>query len=169
MFTFSLEDITDSFRKLRRFPLETLITTVLAIFCIFSIFTEPNDEWALRTILTLIITFFLATGTTLFRESLEKGKSKKNRTLALALTVFPIAYGIGFFFVNNHLGAESLEGITVFLLHLVGFVATIFVAPYLGEIMAKSKNTKAQEQFSISYSNYFTRVAWTKLMAIIVG
>jgi hypothetical protein len=164
MLAFRFDDIVNSFRKLRRFPLETAISAALALFLVFAIWSETKDEWVLRATFTLIVTFFLSVGTTLFRESRKSGDA-----LSGTLQAFPVVYGIGFFFVADYLGANDLTGVTFFLLHLAGFLALLFVAPYLGRVTAQKGAERVREQASVGYSNYFTLVAWTELMAAIVG
>lgn len=165
--SFRFDDIIASFQRLRRFPLETVISIALTLFLIFAIYSEKTDAWVVQTILSLIVTFFLSTGMTLFRESLDGGKGLKNKN-TLLLAVLPVIYGIGFYFVSDYLGTANPENVAFFLLHLFGFIAILFVAPYLRNIFEKAKASKLQG-ISVGYSNYFSLVAWTKLMAMIVG
>lgn len=158
------DDITESFRKLRRFPLETAISAALALFCILSIHLEFPEEWALGVIQSLIVTFFLSTGASLYRESRKKTK-KPGRALAWLSSGIPLAYGLGFYFVNDYLGSGNPESVAFFLLHLAGFVAILFFAPYSDDFAMK----KSEGRDAVEYSNYLALVAWTVLMAVIVG
>ncbi len=54
------------------------------------------------------------------------------------------------------------DDIVLFILHLVGFIAWIFFAPYLLRRSQTEKNV-------VQYTNYFTQVAWAFLMSGLVG
>lgn len=152
-----LEEMKDSFQKLlQRFPLETVVLIVLAGVIMYSIHTEIYAGWIPQMIYSLVVTFFFLMGVTLYRESRKAGKWD------VFLPILPIVYGIGFYAVNSYVGSYDLEAMVFFLLHLFGFIFVIFVAPYIGKIHSPKENT-------VQYANYFTLVAWTKLMSGIVG
>lgn len=55
-----------------------------------------------------------------------------------------------------------IDSITYFILHLVGFIALLFFAPYCANIFYKKDQ-------SVEYTNYFASTAWTLFMSCIVG
>jgi len=113
-------------------------------------------EWIPQTVYSLIVTFFFLMSVTLYRESRETKRWDK------VLSIMPIIYGIGFYFVNSYTGDFDLEAIVFFLLHLFGFGFAIVVAPYIRKVCSPKENT-------VQYANYFTLVTWTILMSTIVG
>jgi hypothetical protein len=55
-----------------------------------------------------------------------------------------------------------IDSIVYFSLHLVGFIALIFFAPYCANLFYRKEE-------SVEYTNYFTRTAWILFMSCIVG
>lgn len=53
-----------------------------------------------------------------------------------------------------------LESIVYFALHLSGFIAFLFFAPYIDRLFKNEED--------ISYTNYFSLVSWNLLMSTIV-
>ena len=110
----------------------------------------------LHTAFSLVTTFFLSLGVTLWRES------KKAAKFDIFVALLPIMYGAAYYLVSRDFGWDDSEKFVLFFLHLAGFVAVLFVAPYLGKIWNRDIDV-------IEYTNYFTQIAWTKVMTGIVG
>lgn len=122
---FRIEVIRESFRKLMiRFPIEALLSILLTGVIVFVIQTDSHDAWIPHAIYSLIVTFFLSVGMTLCQES------KENLRWWRILTGIPLVYGVGFYFVGERLGDGSSEEPILFILHLVGFLAILMIAPY---------------------------------------
>lgn len=140
-----------------RFPIPTIIVAVLT-GCLFYVANTDTESYVMmRIIFTLVVTFFFSIGVTLFAES------EKNKTSSALWQLIPIVYGLMFYVSIRHL-TESymIDSITFSILHLVGFISFLFFAPYLRNLLMHNEQT-------VEYTNYFTRVAWTLLMSVIVG
>lgn len=136
-----------------------MLALVNAGFIWYQINNTSDSSLVLRAILTLVVTFFLSTGITLFAESWKRSAFTKWSG------IIPLIYGISFFFSINTLDVQNGifdEPFIYFILHLVGFVALIFFAPYYPQ----GTRTKTESR---EYTNYFTHVSWAMLMATIVG
>gem|GEM_PF-1763894 len=158
---FSLKNLRDIAQTLwTRFPIAVILILVNSGFIWYQVNSDTGDNaLIIQTILALIVTTFLAIGVSLFTES-----QKPTRYIRW-LPIFPLLYGISFFFSISSLDTNSGvfdENLVYFSLHLVGFIALIFFAPYM-------INRTRDEKESIQYTNYFTRVTWELLMAGIVG
>lgn len=139
-----------------RFPIASLIVIILTGFLFYVVNAESDSMILMRIILSMIATFFLSIGVTL---AFEGRKIVHQELWQFA----PLIYGILFFVTMNPLTNDwMLDSITYFILHLVGFIGLLFFVPYWGNLFYK------QEQ-SAQYTNYFSRVAWTLLMSLIVG
>lgn len=139
-----------------RFPLPSLIVLVVAGLLFYMVNTESESILLVRTIFSLIVTFALSIGTSLFLESATV-KSKKLWHLT------PLVYGVLFFVSINPMTHEWIfDSVIFFVLHLVGFLMLLFFAPYVTDIFHKKEQT-------VEYTNYFSWVAWTLLMTGIVG
>ncbi len=81
------------------------------------------------------------------------------------LQILPILYGV-FFFLSTRVSDNLnwFDGFLFFLFssHLVCFIAFLFFAPYARALVHGTTNT-------CEYTNYFSRMAWTLLMSMIVG
>ncbi len=144
-----------------RFPISTVLVLVNTGF-IWYMVNHPSSlqsDMILRVILTLIVTFFLSVGVAIFGESHSENKYVR------WMPILPILYGISFYFSIHSLDTNSgfpNEDFLYFILHLVGFIAWIFFAPYL-------LRREQTEKDVIQYTNYFTQVAWAFLMSGLVG
>lgn len=139
-----------------RFPIASIIVLIMTGLLAYVINTESESTTLIRVILSLVVTFFLSIGVSLFIEG-EKQKT------SLAWHSLPIIYGIIFFFTINPItNGWMLDSITYFILHLVGFIALLFFAPYCHGILYRRDR-------GIEYTNYFSRTAWSLFMACIVG
>lgn len=143
-----------------RFPIPAVFVLTNTGFIWYQVNSALGDSaLIMRVILTLVVTFFLSTSVALLWES------QKPNTYTRWLPILSILYGIGFFFAIHSLDMNSgvfNEPFIYFSLHLVGFVAWVFFAPYISHL-------KDREQKDIQYTNYFTQVAWTFCMSAIVG
>ena len=138
-----------------RFPLPSIIVIVITGIFFYIVNWQPESITTLRIILSLIVTFFLSIGTTLFLES--------KKTEQKVWHISPLIYGAVFYITMNPLTNEwMLDSITYFILHLVGFIALLFFAPYCANLFYKKEQ-------SFEYTNYFTRTAWILFMSCIVG
>lgn len=143
-----------------RFPVPALISLILTIYICYQILADrsgsAHEVQIFTTITTLILTFFLSVGATLWTEGSREAKWKH------LIQVFPITYGIIYYFSFSYNQSWWLQNMTFFLLHLAGFIACVFFTPFLSRVMR-------WREYSTEYSNYFSRVSWTMLMSMIVG
>lgn len=144
-----------------RFPIPTVLVLVNAGFAWYQVNHpgSPESDMIFRIMMTLIVTFFLSVGVAIFGESHSENKYVR------WMPVLPILYGIGFYFSIRYMDTNSgffNDDIVLFILHLVGFIAWIFFAPYL-------LRREQTERDVIQYTNYFTQVAWAFLMSGLVG
>lgn len=164
---FSREQFMLSIREiLSRFFQAALLSLMLTVYLIYKIISEATNQAGqedviFRTVTTLILTFFLSLGVTLFYESSDK------KFLDREFPILPIVYGLIFYFTVKFGQNYSLQGFTYFLLHLTGFVAFAFFLPYLRKFFHLSEKDRVSQ--NTEYSNYFSRVSWTFLMSSIVG
>jgi len=142
-----------------RFPIAGMLVLVNTGFIWYQVNSSSDSVMILRVILALVVTFFLSTGVSLFSES------QKQTPIMKWAQIVPLLYGIGFFFSIHSLDMNSgvfNEPFIYFSLHLVGFTAWIFFAPYL------LRGTQ-EKQDVVQYTNYFTQIAWIFLMSDLVG
>jgi Domain of unknown function (DUF4153) len=164
---FSREQFMMSIREiLSRFFQAAILSLVLTIYLIYKIISDSSnqagqDDIILRTVTSLILTFFLSLGVALFYESSDK------KFLDRDFPILPIVYGLVFYFTVKFGQNYSLQGFTYFLLHLTGFIAFAFFLPYLRKLFLLSEKDRVSQ--NTEYSNYFSRVSWTFLMSGIVG
>lgn len=143
-----------------RFPIPAVLVLANAGLIWYQV-NNPNaleSDMILRVIMTLIVTLFLSVGIAIFGESHSENKYVR------WMPVLPILYGIGFYFSIRYMDTNSgffNDDIVLFILHLVGFIAWIFFAPFLLRRAQKEKDV-------IQYTNYFTQVAWASLMSGLV-
>jgi hypothetical protein len=158
---FSPKNLGDIVQTLwTRFPIPTVLVLVNVGFAWYQVNnpSSPESDMILRVIMTLVVTFFLSVGVAIFCESHSDNKYVR------WMPVLPILYGIGFYFSIRYMDTSSgffSDNIVLFILHLVGFTAWIFFAPYL----LRHEQT---EQDVVQYTNYFTQVAWAFLMSDLV-
>lgn len=154
---FTRKNLETSFGVLEnRFPIPSIIAIVTTGFLWYLVNTEAESVLAIRFTLSLIVTFFLSIGVSLF---LEGKKIRYQKLWQLA----PIAYGVLFFMTIHPLANDwILDSMIYFILHIVGFVGFSFFAPYCLNLFYKKEQ-------SVEYTNYFSRIAWTLLMSDIVG
>lgn len=141
---------------IRRFPLSAIFASIFSLLLFYFIESETDSEEVIRAILAFGISFFFSTWITLFIESYSKHKYTS------LLSIIPILYGIWAYLTIDVGNDWFFESFTFLLLHLFGFVAFLFFAPY---IFSNRKN----DEHEIEYSNYFSLVAWSILMASIIG
>lgn len=143
-----------------RFPISSVLVLINTGFIWYQVNNDAEDSaLIMRAILTLVVTFFLSASIAIL------GESQKPNKYTRWIPLLPIFYGVGFFFAIRSLDMNSgvfNEPFIYFSLHLVGFIAWIFFAPYVSHL-------KGREQKDIEYTNYFTQVAWTFCMSAIVG
>lgn len=109
-----------------------------------------------RLIITLLAIFLLSTGMYLL---MEREKTKKY----IIKDILPLIFGGMFYLSLDGLYDSGVEDVTYIILTLSGFFAFVFVAPFvMGYYRQKMEDT-------VHFSNYFTRIAWTLLMSIVVG
>jgi hypothetical protein len=143
----------------RRFPIPTIIISIFSLLLFYLIQSETQDESVTRAIFAFGITFFFSTWVALFTESTNIKK------YSIPLSIVPILYGIWVYFslLDTGIGTDWFFESAVFLaLHLFGFVAFLFFAPYVGKFLRVSEE-------EVEYSNYFSLVAWALLMSAITG
>ncbi len=164
---FSRENLALALRAIwQRFPQAGLISVLLTLYILYkiigdTIYSVNEDDAIFRTITSLILTFFLSLGASLYIEQQEK------KFFDAKFPILPVVYGIVFYFTVE-LGQNFwLHGTTYFFLHLVWFVSFAFFLPYVRRLFQKSEQRR--EVFDIEYTNYFSRVSWTFLMSLIVG
>lgn len=139
-----------------RFPLAACIVVVITGLFLYTVNTESDSVLLLRTVFSLITTFFLSVGLVLASENKDVQHPRIWQYASLV-------YGGIFFVTINPLSHEwMIDSITYFILHLVGFIGLLFFAPYW-------KNLFYGEKQSAEYTNYFSHVAWALLMSCIVG
>jgi hypothetical protein len=131
---------------------------ILAGLGFYLVNTESENEILFRLIMTGVVLFFLSIALLLYVEVAWKDLLKK-KLLSYLLVVL---YGILFFFTVGQVDDWSFESFVFFVLHLFGFVASIFFAPYLKRILEK-------EEGDVVYTNYFMAISWNILMTKIVG
>lgn len=159
---FSLKNFRDIIQTLwTRFPIPTVLVLINVSFVGYQVnhVGAAESDMILRVILTLVVTFFLSVGVAVFGESHSQNKYVR------WMPIIPILYGLSFYFSIFSLDTNSGmfdEHFIYFLLHLVGFIAWIFFAPYLLRRIQKEREI-------IQYTNYFTHVTWAFLMAVLVG
>jgi Domain of unknown function (DUF4153) len=141
----------------RRFPLPTLIIIVLSGLWFYAVNIDERVEWIHRSIVTLIVIFFLSAALVLATEW------RKWRYIPLFTYLFPIVFGIFFYLTTIDLYDANTELVTYIILTLSGFIASVFVAPFLIGLMTR------REEKTTHFYNYFIQVAWVFLMALVVG
>jgi hypothetical protein len=140
----------------KRFPLPTLLVFVMTGIWLYVVNADPTGNFFLNILLSGVVTFFLSVGMTLFTET------RKQNNIIKYLPLLAILYGVSFYFTLEVRESLSLQSVTYFWLHLAGFLALMFFAPYISRILQG-------EEGSIEYTNYFSRIAWVFLMSSIVG
>jgi hypothetical protein len=143
---------------MKRFILPTLLIVALTLIWIYRINVDSSLQYEHtdRLILSLIATFLLSTGMYLLMEGEKAGKH-------IAKNIFPLIFGGVFYLSLEGLYDSNIENITYIILTLSGFFALVFVAPFvMGYYRQKTEDT-------IHFSNYFTQIAWTLLMSVVVG
>ena len=96
----------------KRFPLPALIVFGLTGCFFYMIFTENESLSMIRVVFSLIVTFFLSIGFTLYSEAYNK----KNY-LSWIYQGIPILYGILFYFFFNPGEYWIYESVVLFALH----------------------------------------------------
>ena len=157
------EQIETSIGTLKsRFPIPSLIVLVLTGYIWYRIFlSDIYIQWEevriFTTVTSLILTFFLSLGLTIYREQ----KELKNTYAWVITSLFPLIYGGLYYWSFAYRASFEVQSATFFLLHMVGFLSCIFFTPFIIKGKKDSRN--------IQYSNYFTHVSWTLLMSVITG
>lgn len=153
---FSRKNLETSFGiVIDRFPLPGILIALITGFFFYLVNNQPDSPASLRIVFSLIATFFLSVGVSLF---LEWKKIAHKQLWHIA----PLLYGILFYVTMNPITDDwMIDSVTYFILHLVGFIGFSFFAPYCMNLFYKKEQT-------IEYTNYFSRMAWACLMSDIV-
>lgn len=160
----TLENFEKSIGTLRsRFPIPSILAMILTGYIWFRVYVSDiyiqGEETMIFTIVTsLILTFFLSLGLTLWIEQRRVGNSLKWQ----ALQLLPLIYGGLYYWSFAYRESFDIQSGTFFALHMTGFVACIFFAPFLIRALWGDKQ-------SIRYSNYFSQISWIILMSMITG
>ena len=72
-------------------------------------------------------------------------------------------FGIFFYLTTIDLYDANTELVTYIILTLSGFIASVFVAPFLIGFVTR------REEKTTHFYNYFIQIAWVFLMALVVG
>ncbi len=139
-----------------RFPQAVLLVLMVSGVLSYLVATESENITLPKLVITGVITFFLSLCSYLFLET------RKKKPLDHRFPIVPLVYAVVFFLTVRITHDFSVEGFTYSVLHLVGFVSAVFFAPYLFSLFDGKEET-------VSYTNYFSRVAWIFLMSAIVG
>ena len=151
----NLENIKNALVK--RFSIPSILVLIMSAYLIYQIAVDGKHEDMIFTIFsTLMLVFFLSVGVTVWRENAPSSRWN------IFYTIAPFLYGALYFLYFQGSNAFSIEQITFFGAHLIGFVAFLFFAAYLSP-------QKPPKDTEVEYQNYFTRVAWSFLMSMIVG
>lgn len=147
---------------IRRFPLPTIIVIILSWLCFYQSNYETHSglssEWLYRSIVTSIITFFLSTWLWLFTENIVQRKYIQVITI-----LFPILFWALFYISLYGIYDANIEMVTYIGLTLSGFIAFVFVAPFLQSYLWKTKEVDTH------FYNYFILVSWVFLMSFVAG
>lgn len=142
-----------------RFPISIAIIFVFCALLFFQLHWDINsydEEIISKLIFTCVVTFFFSVWVYLNSESFLQSNAKKN-----LLQLFPLIYGIVFFywmegnFMNNH------NNLMFFILSLFWIVAYLFFAPYVRHIFSK-------ESEQTVYYNYFYKISVVFLVSAIL-
>jgi hypothetical protein len=145
-------------QTVERFPLAAILVLVSTGFWMYQVNGDTELEWIQKGIVTTIVLFFFSTGLSILTES-----QTPSRYRTLMNWGIPLLFGILFFLSLDGLYDMDEAMVTYIILTLSGFVAMMFVSPYLIGYMRKwTENT-------FHFYNYFTLMAWTFLMSFVVG
>jgi len=154
-----IENLINNIKKIcDRFPISFVL--ILISFALF--FTLINfdleksiENYTIRGVFSIIITFFFSLWVYITSEKYELLKPKKT-----LFQLIPIWFWIVFFtFFNNDL--DSFENAVFFMLSLVWIISYIFFAPYLKKcFLLKNKNK--------DYYAYFYKISLVFFMSFIV-
>jgi hypothetical protein len=152
----SKDSIKNSWENLfSRFMIPSIIICIFTLLLFYFIYTDTHSPEVTKAIFSFAITFFFATGVSLYIESSTLWKNIKY------LNVLPIVYLI-FIYYSIDIGNDWIfESLIYLTLHLFGFVSFLFFAPYVEHFFRKEDE--------IEYTNYFSLVSWNLLMSVIVG
>lgn len=146
---------------IKRFPLPTLLIIILSGLWFYQANYEPpsglSSEWLYRSIVTCIVTFFLSTWISLFLEN-----TIQKKYTPLLTNILPLVFGALFYMSLYGIYDANIEIVTYIGLTLSGFIAFVFVAPFLQSYLWKTKEIDAH------FYNYFILVSWVFLMSILV-
>lgn len=144
---------------IRRFPVPFVLSfavTLLFFLLIWGDFSSETETCIWKWIMTGVVTFFLATGLTLFGEASEKYKK-----LSPLSGILSLAFGWMFYiFLSSDF--ESIETVVFFILTLFGIISFLFIAPYI-------KHLKTLSHKPESYYVYFYRISVVFFISLIVG
>lgn len=143
---------------IRRFPLPTILVIILTGFWFYLANYEITSEWLYKSIVTCIVMFFLSTGLSLLTENTTQRKYTQVIT-----NILPILFGILFYLSLYGIYDANIEMVTYITLTLSGFIAFVFVAPFLRSYITRTNEIDAH------FYNYYIFVSWVFLMSIIVG
>jgi len=156
---FKIENLISNIKKIcDRFPISFVLILInfVLLFALTNFNLEKSiEEYTIRGVFSLIITFFLSLWVYITSEKYNLLKDKKT-----LLQIIPIVFWTMFFtFFKN--GFDSFENIVFFILSLAWIVSYIFFAPYLKKcFLLKNKNK--------DYYAYFYKISLVLFMSFIV-
>ena len=143
---------------IKRFPLPTIIIMILSGLWFYLANYEITSEWLYRSIVTCIVTFFLSTWLSILTEN-----TKQQKYTPILTNLLPLIFG-GLFYISLYgIYDANIEIMSYIWLTLSGFIAFVFVAPFLQSYLWKTKED------DIHFYNYFVIVSWVFLMSIVAG
>lgn len=147
-----------------RFPIPSILAIILTGYIWYRVYLSDvyiqGEETMIFTIVTsLILTFFLSLGLTIW---IEQQAGKRSSLFFKVIQILPLIYGGLYYWSFAYRESFDVQSGTFFALHMAGFVACIFLTPFLVRALWGDKQ-------SIRYSNYFSKVSWTILMSMITG
>ena len=141
-----------------RFPILCIYIWVVVLWFLLFIhwdFSNNTNDFIIRVIFSIIISFFLGLWTYITSESYNLGKKTCGK-----LQILPMIYWI-LFYIGFNPSIYTTGSITFFIVTLWGIVAFIFFAPYTQQLISW------WGKHSIYYS-YFYRVATVFLLSFIL-
>lgn len=163
---FKLENLVQNIKNiLIRFPLSILYIIINLILLIITInFNLPYmiENYMVKGIFTLIITFFFSIWVYITSEKYNLEKNKK-----CLFQIIPVVFWILFFiFFNNN--PDDFENIIFFMLSLVWIISYIFFAPFLKKCtLLKNENNSYYPYFyKISVVFLISTIFWLVLFAL---
>jgi hypothetical protein len=144
---------------LREFPLATIYILLLTIAWFVFLHSTIEEAFMLHLIFTLILTFFLSVGVSLY--TAESNFSPVKKYLCQLLPII-----LGVLFYVGFAGERSYEdeAYYLFFLLLTFVIAFLFSAPYV-----ITKKSKKADDLNVPYSQYFLKVVSVFLFGFVLG